>query len=450
MKIPDTLFKIAAILKQQNYQCFLVGGAVRDLIRQKPVKDYDLATDALPEQVQAIFRRVIPTGIKHGTVTVLFKGQSFEVTTFRIDGKYEDHRRPEEVIFTPSIMEDLSRRDFTINAIAYNLITHDIYDPFNGRGDIKKKIIRAIGVPQERFNEDGLRLLRACRFAAQFDYTVEEATRNAVTDCAACIDHISAERIRDELVKIILSPDPVYGLELMRKCTLLKRILPELEKGLNQEQRSLHEYDVYYHSLYTCEGAPRDSLEIRLAALLHDIGKSYTLDYNEAGEPIFYHHEQVSAQLAGDILKRLKFPNCTIETVVHLIRNHMFHYTEDWSDGAVRRFIAKIGLEFFPALIELRKADQYGSARKKGESHSLQELIGRVQQIISRDTALSVKNLALSGNDIMQQLNLEPGKSVGIILNFLLESVLEDPALNTRSKLLEIAEKFYLQRLKKE
>lgn len=447
MKIPEILYKFASHFHEKGFQCYLVGGATRDTLLGKGIKDFDVTTDAQPKEVMKIFRRVIPTGIKHGTVTVLYKKDSIEVTTFRIDGKYEDMRRPEEVTFTPSLKEDLSRRDFTINAIAYDLTDRSLTDPFEGREDLKRKTIRAIGVPEERFNEDGLRLMRACRFAAQLDFKIEEKTFEGIKKTHTNLRLISAERIRDELDKILLSPNPVYGLELLEETGLLEIILPELTACREISQRWRHGFDVFYHSLYACEGARADSLELRLAALLHDIGKARTIGTNEAGENTFYSHEIVSAKMAEEILDRLRYSNQFKKTVIHLIRHHMFNYTPEWTDSAVRRFISRVGKSAIKPLIELRMADKYGMKRETFGMGDLEEFLKRIDSVLSKENALTIKDLALNGGDLIKELGIKPGKTVGTLLDFLLESVLDDPALNNREKLLEMGANFYKERL---
>ncbi|MEW5816449.1 MAG: CCA tRNA nucleotidyltransferase, partial [Spirochaetota bacterium] len=305
--VPPILKEIAKIFLKAGFQCFLVGGALRNLYTSQPVTDYDLATDALPEQVTGLFKKVIPTGIRHGTVTVLYKGHKFEVTTFRIDGDYSDFRRPDKIAYTPSIFEDLKRRDFTINSMAFNLENYTLLDPHNGINDIKKKVIKAIGDPYERFNEDGLRILRACRLAAQLNFSIEENTFKAIKDNVSQLQLVSAERLRDEITKILECEKPSIGFEIMERANLLQFILPELQACKGVQQKGFHKFDVYTHSLLTCDFTPAD-LVLRLSALLHDIGKPEALSFSSSGEPLFYRHEEISARMAHTILRRLKFP----------------------------------------------------------------------------------------------------------------------------------------------
>ena len=446
LSIPDVLRRFSRILEEHDFKCFLVGGAIRDLIAGRPGGDYDIATDATPEQVREIYRRVIPTGIEHGTVTVLFDNYRLEVTTFRVDSKYSDGRRPDAVEYTPSIQEDLKRRDFTINSIAYDLQKKRLLDPNHGIDDLKNKLIRAIGNPVARFQEDGLRLLRACRFAAQLHFHIEEATRSAIKHTSSAISNISWERIRDEITKIILSDNLVYGFDLMADNGLLQRVLPELFKCRGIPQGDRHAYDVYRHSLETCAAAPSVDLSLRLAGLFHDVGKAVT--FSQEDRPRFHGHDLVSADIAKSIAERLKFPGAVITKVYHLIRHHMFNYTEDWTDAAVRRFVSRVGRSEIGDLVRLRIADQQGMGRKKGQSRYLVDFLTRIESTLQRDSALSVNDLKINGRDIIEKLELSPGPVIGTILRFLLESVLDDPELNEPEILLHMAERFYEERLR--
>jgi tRNA nucleotidyltransferase (CCA-adding enzyme) len=449
MIFPRELLKFAEYFHKNNFQCFCVGGAVRDMLLGRRVTDFDIATDALPEDVQRIFRRTVPTGIKHGTVTVLFRDRQLEVTTFRTDGKYSDSRRPDSIAYTPSIEEDLKRRDFTINAIAYDLIHKRVLDPHDGKTDLKKKSIRAIGDPLERFNEDALRLLRACRFSSQLGFGIEANTEHAIAELRSTIGLVSSERIRDELTKTVVSDDPGRGIEYMRETGLLQEVLPELAASYGVEQRSLHCFDVYYHLLRTCEAAPKNVI-LRFASLFHDIGKPQTLKTAESGDLIFYNHDKVSSEMAANIMKRLKFSTYEINRVSHLVLNHMFNYTEDWSDAAVRRFINRVGTDSIDDLITLRQADQAGTCGKKYISPNLLKLKERIESVLEANHAITIKDLAITGNDIMETLDIKPGPIVGSILDELLETVLDDPEQNTRDLLLVIASRFYKERILKQ
>lgn len=449
MHVPRVVRELAAVFREAGFQCHLVGGAVRDILLGRPHTDYDIATDARPAQVIPLFRRVIPTGIKHGTVTVHFKGTIFEITTFRTETAYADGRRPDTVTFTPSIIDDLARRDFTINAIAYDLLADRVADPHEGRRDLRVGIIKAIGDPSERFREDGLRPLRACRFAAQLGFSVEEPTRRAIPGSLDILAKVSAERVRDEILKIIDAPLPSVGFALMKDTGILAVVLPELMEGEGVPQGSFHCHDVFRHSLYACDAAPRESPVLRLAALLHDIGKPRTRGTGPDGRPTFYGHEKVSAEMTQAILERLKLPNATIRDVSHLVAHHMFNYLEEWSDAAVRRLIARVGEGSIKDIIALRRADQIGMCHENAQyfPQGLSEFAQRVAGVMESGRAFTVSKLAIGGNDIMENLDLRPGPQVGIILNELLQSVLEDPALNEREKLLEIARKLVKERL---
>lgn len=445
--MPRDLKQLASRFESKGFQCYLVGGAIRNLLLGHKVKDFDIATDALPQQVNQLFQRVIPTGIQHGTVTVLFKTHHFEVTTFRVDGEYTDHRRPDKVDFSPSLFEDLKRRDFTINSLAYDINTHILHDPFNGKEDLKKKIIRAIGNPVDRFKEDALRTLRACRFACVLGFRIEDDTFQGIIQTAHLIKNISQERIRDELTKILETRIPSIGLELLRTTGLMRHILPELEACKDVEQPAMHCFDVYYHSLYACDAAPLTNLTVRLAALFHDIGKPHSITRNTNSDLRFYNHEKKSKQLTFRILKRLKFPNLIIESTCHLILQHMWSYDESWSDAAVRRFIRRIGPAHIDDLFALRKADQIGMCNHPIASYNLAQLQARIEAILRASAVISIKDLCINGHDIMRELAISQSVYVGRILDYLLECVIDDPTLNTRNRLLDIAKRFYEQRL---
>ncbi len=441
------LKSFASVFKENQYSCYLVGGALRNFYAHLEPTDYDFATDALPEDVLRIFRRVIPTGIKHGTVTVLFKGEQYEVTTFRIESTYTNARHPDYVQYSASIFEDLKRRDFTINAIALNMNTGDIIDPHHGIDDIKSKIIRAIGNPVDRFNEDGLRLMRGCRFTSQLDFTIEQETLKAMALCSQNILKVSMERIRDEIIRILSTDKPSTALMILEKTGIMSLIIPELNECRGVDQKGFHDFDVLDHLYYSCDGADKHSLIVRLAALLHDLGKPAARKTDELGIPTFYNHDKISSELSKNVLKRLKFPNETIKKTCHLIEHHMFHYTDEWSDGAVRKFIARVGVDALDDLFKLRLADQYGMKNKSFDPEQLYRFIDRVNAILEEDKAFTLKDLAVNGKIIQEQLHIERGPVIGIILHELLEAVLDDPSLNRREKLLEIADNLLKQTL---
>jgi len=451
--IHPVLKEIASIFSNNGKQVYLVGGAVRDMIRGKDIHDWDLATDALPQEVINFIRRaggkVIPTGIKHGTVTVLYKKNSAEVTTFRTESNYSDRRRPDNVQFSSDIKEDLSRRDFTMNAIALRLPDGEIVDPFNGADDIKAGIIRCVGNAGERFNEDGLRPLRAVRFSAQLGFEIEKNTLDAINGALDVSVKVSWERVRDEIDKILASPVPSRGFLLMEKTGLLELFLKELAVCRDVEQKGFHQFDVLDHSLLACDYAAKKnySHEVRLAALLHDIGKPSVRKMDESGVWTFYRHEEIGSSICHKILRRLRYSSEVIDSVCHLVKEHMFHYTEDWSAAAVRRFIARVGENALEDFYRLRRADSFALAGKETEPMNLTALVDRVEKVLAEDHAFTIKDLAVSGNDLMT-IGIESGKTMGIILKELLETVLDDPAQNTREKLLEIAGKIVKDREK--
>lgn len=437
--IPPALRDFARVFQDAGRAAWLVGGAIRNMVLGKPVNDWDVATDAPAEEVAKMFPRVVPTGIKHGTVTVFWKNLTIETTTFRVDGDYGDGRRPDTVAYTADILEDLKRRDFTMNSLAYNLVTGELLDPHGGRADLAAGLVRAIGDPLERFTEDGLRPLRAIRFASQLEYRIDEPTLAAIPPVLENFRRVSVERVRDELIKILLSPRPSYGLRLLEETGMLAEILPELAVCRGVEQKGFHRFDVLDHSLLACDGAP-ERLDLRLAALLHDIGKPEARSVGEDGITTFYRHEAVSARDAERALRRLKFPNAVQGSVTHLIRHHMFAYDESWSDAAVRRFLARTGPENLEDLLALRSADAYGTTGEPPDPRGLEPLRRRVERLLSESRALAVRDLAVGGNELAA-LGIPRGPVMGRILAELLETVLDDPELNTRERLTEIASK---------
>ncbi|MBI9102254.1 MAG: HD domain-containing protein [Spirochaetales bacterium] len=446
-KLPAVLSEVGDIFKEAGFQVFLVGGAVRNKLMGLIMSDFDLTTNAKPYEVQKLFRRVIPTGIQHGTVTVLYKKYEFEITTFRTESEYSNQRHPDKIEFSPDILEDLKRRDFTINSIALNLVTNEMIDPHNGKMDIKRKLIRSIGNPVDRFNEDGLRLMRAVRFMAQLQFDIEKNTLKGISTCSDNLKNVSSERIRDELIKILHSNHPSRALFLMEKTGLLNIFLPELLSCKGVMQKANHSFDVFEHSIYSCDGAPSDNLVLRLAALLHDIGKPISLKYDDDKMPTFHRHEFYSAKIAHKILKRLKFPIKIENDVCHLIENHMFNYQEDWTDSAVRRFLAKTGPENVDDVFSLRRADQFGMAGKPVDSQNLIDFGDHIKKVLSQEHILKIRDLDINGNDLFLMGGIPKGPQMGIILNFLLETVFDDPSLNTRDQLLKIAVSFYKTRL---
>lgn len=444
-RVPKRVKEFADHFLKENFSLYIVGGAVRDYYLKIETSDYDFATDALPQEVQKMFKRVIPTGIKHGTVTVLFKGDAYEVTTFRIDGNYEDLRHPSSITFVRSLEEDLKRRDFTINALAVEASTGHLIDLHEGIKDLNKKIIRAIGEPLQRFNEDALRIMRGCRLVAQLEFTLEEETLRAMSQLAGNLKEVSGERLRAELFKILESRRPSLGLYALNACGALEVILPELKAGEGVEQKGFHHEDVMCHNFSTCDAAPQGKPLVRLAALLHDIGKTSTKEVRANGEITFHNHELRGEALSLEIMERLKCSNEEKERVSNLIRNHMFNYTAEWSDGAVRRFINRVGLENLDDLFDLRLADQK-AIHGQANNENILALMGRIEDVLKESSALNVKDLAINGNDLAD-LGIPRGPVMGIILNELLESVLDDPTQNEPKRLSTIAHNLYTTRI---
>lgn len=458
IKIPVILQKMNNIFEKNGFKAYLVGGAVRDMFMNKDASDWDVATDATPEQVISAFKKVIPTGIAHGTVTVHFMGEEIEVTTFRIEQGYSDGRHPDKVLYASDIEEDLSRRDFTMNAIAVSLKDGSIVDPFNGKADIKNKVIRSVGNPLERFNEDGLRPIRAIRFASQLGFEIETNTLQAISNEKVLqkTSTISIERFRDELVKLLKSPKPSVGLKLLESTNIMKLFLPELLEGRNciqNDVRGYHVFDVLDHNFYSCDGAPVHKVNVRLAALFHDIGKpaSKVVRVTDEGEIYnFFSHEKYSENIARKLLTKLRFSNNEINNVCHLIENHMFHYEESWSDAAVRRFVVRVKPENIEDLIDLRLADMYGKynmpiqIKESNACDLLIQLQDRIKKIQEENSAFTLKSLVVSGKDLME-IGIPSGRLIGKILDSLLETVLDDPKQNSKDVLLNIAKNLYEQ-----
>lgn len=459
IKIPFVLQKLNSVFEENGYEAYLVGGAVRDVLMGKNPSDYDVATNAEPQEVTRIFKKVIPTGIAHGTVTVHFMKNEIEVTTFRTESDYSDGRHPDNVAFTRNLNEDLSRRDFTMNAIAASLKDGKITDPYDGQKDIKNKIIRTVGNPYERFLEDGLRPIRAIRFSAKLNFKIESETLKSISapEIIEKTKTISLERFRDELLKLMQAEKPSEGLKIMEKTGILGIFMPELMpcRGCIQTDfRGFHEFDVLDHLFYSCDGAPKEKINVRLAALLHDTGKptAKKIVPTPQGETVtFYRHEQYSAEIARKLLFRLKFSNAEIDNICHLIENHMFNYEPQWKDSAVRRFLVKVKAENVEDLFDLRLADIYGMRNTPVRLHDSQtaklllEFKERIEKEQQKKSALSLKSLAVNGKDLMEA-GIPSGKELGTILNELFETVLEDPAQNEKDTLMAIAKKIYENR----
>ncbi len=434
--VPPNIKELSEIFRKNNFSLFLVGGAVRDWLLGIKNHDYDFTTDAKPDEVKSLFKHTIDTGVKHGTVTVLYKGGSYEITTFRTESDYSDMRHPDKVEFVTSLDEDLRRRDFTINALAINLADGKLIDKDNKTSDLENGLIRAIGDPDERFKEDALRMLRACRFSSKLNFEIEKNTLKAIIRLKENISFVSAERIREELFKLIDSPSPRRGLNYMKETGLMKIILPELEATSGVMQLGYHNEDVYEHSIMALEYAAKHNfpLEVKLACLFHDIGKPETQKMGN-GRYTFYTHEAVGAKMTENILRRLKASNKEIEDVSHLVGEHMFNYTPLWTDAAVRRFINRVGLDYIDRLFMLRDADREATTNLKA-SQDNSELRLRVNN--QKKNALSLKDLKINGNDL-KKLGITDGKKIGKTLNRLLSLVIDEPTLNDYATLSELA-----------
>jgi len=438
--VPAPVQEVIRIFRDYGQEAYLVGGCVRDILLGRRPEDWDVATDTTPDRVRKIFSATRPTGIAHGTVTVLHHGMAIEVTTYRIESDYTDFRHPDEVEFTGSIRADLSRRDFTVNALAM-AEGGELLDHFGGLADLEKKLVRAVGEASERFREDALRMMRAIRFAAQLGFSIHGHTFAAIAENARLLRKVSAERVRDEFSKALMSAAPAYAVELFKESGLMQYFLPELLEGVGFQQNRHHRYTVWEHGLLALDHMAKNgppSLVLRLAALLHDVAKPATLSVDEDGNRHFYHHETEGAKMVQDILRRLRFDNDTIHRVTHLVRHHLaLHHYPDMTDAAIRRLIQRVGLENLDDLLYLRAADRAASGTKKGPiSGGTQVLLRRIEKVITEDAAFGLKDLAADGHDVMEVGGIEPGPLVGRVLNQLLEEVLDDPKRNNREYLL--------------
>ncbi len=437
INLPEKVKYIIDTITEAGYEAYAVGGCIRDSILGREPNDWDITTSARPEQVKELFHRTVDTGIAHGTVTVMLDKEGFEVTTYRIDGEYEDHRHPREVIFTSQLVEDLRRRDFTINAMAYNE-TAGLVDAFNGMRDIEQKVIRCVGCAKDRFTEDALRILRAIRFSAQLGYTIEKETSEAIRELAASLSAISAERIQAELVKLLISPHPDY-LRQAYDMGVTAVILPELDYCMTTSQNHPHHcYTVGEHILHSLEHVPAQK-DVRLAMLLHDIGKPRTLEADRNGVTHFYGHPAVSAKMAETILKRLKFDNDTIATVCRLVEFHDYGNNVKPAAATVRRAINQIGEDIFPKFLLVKRADIMAqSDYQRSEKLELVEAWDKkYQDILARRQCVSLKDLAVSGRDLIAA-GMTPGREMGEMLQRMLQHVLDVPEDNTMEKLFEI------------
>ena len=442
MEIPKEVKSIVNTLKKKDFEAYVVGGCVRDILRGEKPKDWDVATNASPKEIEKIFPKSYYKN-KFGTVTILTNAKDeslkeVEITPYRIDEKYTDKRHPDKVLWAKTIEQDLARRDFTINAIALSdQKKFLVIDPFDGQKDLKNKVIRAVGNPEDRFSEDALRMMRAVRFAATLDFKVEEKTAKAIKKNSHLLQAISKERIRDEFVKIIMADKAADGIEMLRELSLLKYILPELEEGYGISQNKHHIYNVYEHSLLSLKFAAQKkfNLYVRIATLLHDIAKP-RVKKGEGPDSTFYNHEIVGAKMTCQILDSLRFSKKDIEKITKLVRYHLFYYhPEEVGLNSVRRLVRKMGPENMEELLQVRMADRIGSGCPKAEPYKLRYLKYVIDKT-SQDP-ITVKTLEVSGNDVMKILNIKPGPKIGMILDILLGYALEDPKKNKK----EILEK---------
>ena len=466
--IPSYVTHVTEALESAGFEAYVVGGSVRDLILGRTPKDWDVTTNATPEQIIPLFEKTVYEN-KFGTVAVVFEPVTHvtpnivsretnnevthvtyangsqetyivEVTPYRTETTYSDFRHPDEISFSERLEDDLMRRDFTINAMAYSISGKCLIDLYKGQEDLKDKVIRTVGKAENRLKEDALRMLRAVRFSVQLGFAIEAETIQAVTESAELIKNISKERIRDEFEKIILSPEPAVGIGMLQKFGLLKHFIPELEEGIGCDQLGEHIYDVYEHLLHALQHAAEKnwSLEVRLAALFHDIGKPRTRRYDATkaggkGKYTFYGHEVVGARMAEKIMERLKFPKKSTDLVVKLVRQHMFFSdTEAITLSAVRRVVQKVGKENIWTLMEIRECDRVGM-KKKEAPYRLRKYHAMIEEVLH--DPISVGQLAIDGSVMMGELGMKPGPRMGWILHALLEEVLDDPKKNTREYL---------------
>lgn len=442
--IPNEVSQVTKTLEKAGFQAFLVGGCVRDLILGKKPKDWDITTDAKPEQIVDLFPKTVYEN-KFGTVAVITESveeslKVIEVTPFRLEAKYTDFRHPDSVTFAKNLEDDLARRDFTVNAMALDSEGKTI-DPWAGQKDLKNKIIRSVGNPKERFQEDALRLMRTVRFATELDFEIEKETAGAAKEISPLIEKISVERISDEFVKIIMSENPMRGIILLEEFSLLKFILPEVREGIKITQNKDHIYDVWEHSLRALQhGAKRAwPLEVRLAALFHDVGKPRTREWvEEKGDYTFYGHDVVGAKMTKKILERMRFSKKEIEIISKLVRYHMFFSdVEKITLSAVRRLLVSVGKENIWYLMNVRACDRIGMGRPKESPYRLRKYESMIEEVM-RDP-ISVGMLKINGAKIMELTSEKPGPRIGLILHALLEEVLEDPKKNTEEYLEEKA-----------
>ena len=455
IQMPENVKYILEKLNSAGYEAYAVGGCVRDSILNRNPDDWDITTSAKPEEIKALFPKTIDTGIQHGTVTVMRNHVGYEVTTYRIDGEYEDSRHPKEVTFTSDLLEDLKRRDFTINAMAYNHLNEEkdfaelkeaetykmpgLVDAFGGIEDIQNKIIRCVGNPIHRFEEDALRMMRAVRFSAQLGYEIEEGTQNAIKKLSGNLIKISVERIQVELVKLLVSDNPMY-LKKAYELGMTKIFLPEFDLTMETKQNNPHhKYSVGEHILHSMEYVENDKI-LRLAMLLHDIGKPSVMVEDEEGINHFYGHCDEGEDMAYDILRRLRFDNDTIEKVCKLVKYHDWQLSQ--KAGNLRKQIVKIGLEIFPLLLKVKEADVMSQSDylREEKLQQIEEARKMYEKIMEEKDCMTLKDMAVTGRDLINA-GMKPGKEMGEMLQKIFEYVLENPEKNTKEELLDYYKK---------
>ena len=434
IKLPENAKKILDTIHEAGYEAYVVGGCVRDAVLGRTPGDWDITTNALPQDIKKLFKRTIDTGIEHGTVTVMMGKEGYEVTTYRIDGKYEDNRHPSEVTFTKNLTEDMKRRDFTINAMAYSE-EEGLIDRFGGLEDIEKKLIRCVGDPKERFSEDALRIMRAIRFSAQLDYSIEDETRKAIQELAPTLEKISAERIQVELVKLLLSDHP----EKMRQAYELgitKVILPEFDACMETDQNNIHHaYSVGEHIIQSMLNIRPDRV-LRLTMLMHDMAKPATITVDDEGVSHFYGHSEEGVKMARGIFRRLKFDRDTMDKVCNLILYHDDRFPV--TPRNVRREMNRVGVDAFPDWIEVRMADTLAQSDYKRDEKitSIEDVRTLYEEILREKECVTLKDLAVNGKDLIG-LGITPGKTIGTVLGNMLTDVLDYPEHNNKEYLLE-------------
>lgn len=440
IEIPSGANEIIHTLQNNGYEAFLVGGCVRDSILNRPIHDYDITTSATPDEMMEVFKdkRIIETGLQHGTITIVIDREAYECTTYRIDGNYSDNRRPDSVTFTRSLEEDLKRRDFTINAMAYNDEV-GLVDPFNGMEDIEYNKIRCVGRPEDRFAEDALRILRAIRFASQLEFVIEPGTDWNISKMCKNLENISIERINSEFCKIAVSKE--FCIQMVLYHDVFSLFIPEIKDMIGFKQNNpYHTYDVWNHTVYAVEYCESDDLVTRLAVFFHDFGKPHCYQDGEDGVRHFKGHGKVSADMTNEIMKRLRFDNDTREKVVELVYYH--DATFEVGKKYVKRWLNKIGEEQFRRLLNVRRADIKAQADMNQETR-LQKIdnIGYIlDEVLQDDECFSLKDLAVNGKDLIA-IGYKSGKEIGEVLNNLLDSVISGEYINEKEKLLEIAER---------